>query len=694
MLRIKLLRNLFVVLFLSTNLFSQEIKQPITCDGYIYSPDSTLLKNVNIILLNSNRGTQSDKDGYFFINNLEKHDTLLISHIGYEKFHIDIQLRNNSYLIFLEKSVLSYPEIIKENQKLSSDARVHEIVTLNEIEKMADIKSNYQRFSGVNIRSYGGDNALTMISSDGGRASETKVILAGIDMSNPQNGMTDLSIIPSSFLNKISIENIALSEGGSGAVDAIVKIDPWGSGNRLQSSWASFNHKSIQLNLDKFCSSDHRNQFIAGLKKSDGDFSYFWKDKKYFRKNNDFNQSYVAFRNVNTDLFLGKLDVIFMAIDTERGVPGLKWNFADTLGRRHDQLILTNATYSNKAKHGVNFSYVLNNQAFYNPMIFIDSEHLNVGTALKGWRKDKINGNISLDNNFIFNNEKLNSNVNGDHNRKTILWNSAMNILWDNIEIRPLLTMVYSPEFYEEILPSVSVKVEPVCINSSHIIFSYSNHFRAPGFNDLYWEPGGNPELKSEKTQSAFIRFSKKYDSDYQIQAEVFYKLSDNLIQWLPQQQYWRPVNITSAERYGLKMNFTGKIYNHTATQLNVSRFFSNNLSPGFYNGLDLRFIPNWLVNMNVHSKFKQWSFLATMSYTSSFISMYSYPEDLRINSNLICNGSVGKQFSGKFWQSNINIHINNIFNVYHESISAYPEPGRNIKISLSIQSKTKETKK
>lgn len=79
--------------------------------------------------------------------------------------------------------------------------------------------------------------------------------------------------------------------------------------------------------------------------------------------------------------------------------------------------------------------------------------------------------------------------------------------------------------------------------------------FRIPTLNDLYWIPGGNPELKPERGHSAELsleyvtRFSK---STISWSGEVFQNQINNRILWIPGASYWAPENIKQARSMGL----------------------------------------------------------------------------------------------------------------------------------------------
>ena len=63
--------------------------------------------------------------------------------------------------------------------------------------------TSLQRIPGSFIKSYGGMAGIVNLSMDGGQPVHTKIILDGIDLTNPQNGQTDLSNIPVEIMQQL-----------------------------------------------------------------------------------------------------------------------------------------------------------------------------------------------------------------------------------------------------------------------------------------------------------------------------------------------------------------------------------------------------------------------------------------------------------------------------------------------------------
>ena len=110
-----------------------------------------------------------------------------------------------------------------------------------------------------------------------------------------------------------------------------------------------------------------------------------------------------------------------------------------------------------------------------------------------------------------------------------------------------------SGKFKKQFFPYLSISAK---INTS---------FRAPAFNDLYWEPGGNRDLQPEKATTMRISallISKKFSFD----ANIKKTNSNNLIIWIPVSNSWTAENLDKTQRYiigvGANFNLSDQIYN------------------------------------------------------------------------------------------------------------------------------------
>lgn len=104
--------------------------------------------------------------------------------------------------------------------------------------------------------------------------------------------------------------------------------------------------------------------------------------------------------------------------------------------------------------------------------------------------------------------------------------------------------------------------------------------------NDLYWRPGGNPDVKPEEGYSydASISYRKSINKHLLFDAEVSGYLMniDNWILWLPKdgnQWVWTPQNKRNVRSYGVELY--GKPLSTTGNSYLLFRVITAGHNPG-----------------------------------------------------------------------------------------------------------------
>ncbi len=86
---------------------------------------------------------------------------------------------------------------------------------------------------------------------------------------------------------------------------------------------------------------------------------------------------------------------------------------------------------------------------------------------------------------------------------------------------------------------------------------SFARNFHNPTLNDLYWQPGGNPDLLPEQghtIENGLQYMISKNKTSFESQVTGYYSNINNWILWLPNfKGFWEPVNIKTVKSYGLE---------------------------------------------------------------------------------------------------------------------------------------------
>jgi iron complex outermembrane receptor protein len=113
-----------------------------------------------------------------------------------------------------------------------------------------------------------------------------------------------------------------------------------------------------------------------------------------------------------------------------------------------------------------------------------------------------------------------------------------------------------------EFLPMGSVAFKPFGHDQFTLGINASKNVHFPNLNDLYWVPGGNPNLAPEKSVNGEFNIHKEGEAfhfmNYEMEAAVFYGEVDNWILWQPtDKSYWEAQNIKAVTHSGMDVSLS-----------------------------------------------------------------------------------------------------------------------------------------
>jgi iron complex outermembrane receptor protein len=210
---------------------------------------------------------------------------------------------------------------------------------------------------------------------------------------------------------------------------------------------------------------------------------------------------------------------------------------------------------------------------------------------------------------------------------------------------------------------------------------NYATNYRLPTFNDLYWEPGGNPDLNAEKSNSAEISFGM-IQKDFEINVTSFYIQSKDMIQWQPlNAAIWQPVNVQDVTNYGVEFSaFAEKRFDRHIFQFKAQYDYTISDDKGL--DKQLIYVPNHKANGIINYQIKDWNFNYNLQYTGEVFITTNNSQTL--DAYWLSNCSVSKKILKN--KMKIAFSVNNIFNENYESVAYRPMPNRNFLINLNLK--------
>lgn len=239
---------------------------------------------------------------------------------------------------------------------------------------------------------------------------------------------------------------------------------------------------------------------------------------------------------------------------------------------------------------------------------------------------------------------------------------------------------------------------------------SISRNYKFPSLNDLYFLPGGNPDLKNE---SGFT-YDAGFVFNIDLSRRVSFSLSGNWfdsrikdwIIWLPTPKgFFSPRNVKTVHAYGVETSGDMAFDFGKNWILNLSGSFSwtpsinegEKMSPADRSvGKQLPYVPRYSSSITGRLQWKTWSFLYKWCYYSERFTMSS--NDYTITGHLpqyfMSNISLEKNFFFKIVDLQLKLAVNNLFNEDYLSVLSRPMPGINFEFFIGITPKFLNPKK
>lgn len=591
--------------------------------------------------------------------------------------------------LFAQKDtiVINLKEIVLPISKVKDFSKGYSTISISDGLVSRDIKSltDVLRFNSF---IYFKENGLGMVSSPsfrGTNASQTAVIWNGININSQLNGQTDFNAISSN-----SYDNITVRSGGgsvlfgSGAIGGTVHLNNDISfldktKHKFLLKYGSFNTKHISYNFKK-----------ANTK------SYLSIGFGHNASNNNFKYLDTSLKNDNGDFYNYNIDVNYgYKINKQHQI-----KFFSTTFFSNRNLSRTLNAPSNDAYKDINLKNLLEWSYFISPKQAITSKVAYVFNEFKFF-DDKYNEDIfslgtvkrkivKLDySNYVSRNIKLNA-IAGFENTSvdgSSFSPNQRNIFSSVFSFNHQLTkkLSYGLQFRQEYLKDFnspflySLGIEQEFNKYYTLSFNTSKNFRIPTFNDLYWQPGGNLDLKPEASYQLEIGNTIRFQK-ISFQLNGFYIKSSDLIQWTPNTVgTWRPINVNETRNLGLEfaINFDKNIgLHHFKLNTNYSYTDAKDLEKN----KQLISVPknraNFLLNYNYNN--------FSVYYQQLFNDKVTFLVDT-IPAFTVANIGFDYKISIIKYKPIIGFKINNIYNSNYQNTLNRPMPGVNFLITTNI---------
>lgn len=556
--------------------------------------------------------------------------------------------------------------------------------------------------NGVFVKAYGPGN-IASLSIRGSTAQQTAVIWNGMNINNPMLGQADISLLPVGFFNSMSVQKGALSGyWGSGAMAGVLNLQSNPQQITGLMVQASTSYSSLQ-NSVQWASVNFSEGKLFSSTKLLVDFS---QNKYQYYKNTDTSLVKQTQQHAQTNQLALLQDFIYNVKTNQQlglhiWVQNVDRQMPYTISALQQDAKQTDKTFRTMLDWKVNQKKIMftTKLAFFNEALIYNNltDAINDNSSFKTFALD-VDLQYKTDKGFVIsggtsNMLSLGSSPNyvtqkqllRDALFENISWNSKRNFFTVNVYAR------------QELFNSATF-VPTVGATTTLNIFKWlawkvnaGTVYRYPTLNDLYWNPGGNPNLKPEQGHSEETSLLVKHQINnvsLNFTGTVFSRDIHNWIMWLPGKDgNWSPINILHVWSRGVETN-TELVYKGSKfkTSLNVltNYILSTSLPVTNNQYKQMLYTPMYSGSAILAIEYKKWMLRAAYTYTGyRYLSSDNYNY---LRPYTLLDIRVAHTFTYKTVVVNIFAEVNNMLNENYQSITQYGMPLRNYKAGLIIQ--------
>ena len=604
------------------------------------------------------------------------------------------------------QSVEVNAEAIRKNQAETAMERKMDTALLKRLNTITMSQLLIQH-SPVFIKTYGPGGVATA-SFRGTTASHTLVLWNGFQLNAPTLGQVDFSTIPVFMTEQVALKWGSGTSANSGGLGGTVNIETnqhFGEGLilDLKQTYGSFNSFGSYITAG-YSWASHLLRVKAYRTSSDNDFEYdnigIIPHQVMKQKNADF-VDYGVMPEYQWRYRNSLITIVSWNQWSDRNSPQIMPNVINNSTKEYTENgysrnFISYKTYWQTGKIEVKSAY------FYEKQHYFLESYTDNGipvTKINSINDANIYHQIADLNQDLYKSWKLNAKVQWDHeqlksnnydgtkDRDVLSFYAAVTgKVVKPLDIRLTLRNDWVDWSSAGFFPTATLSYSSLFVKGLKINAGYSHNFRNPSLNDLYWNPGGNPDLKPEngRTIDGNIMYSRKFGR-FSIESTLgaYYSLVNDWIQWVPTSwRYWVPENVNTVTAYGaeahLKMNYFINDWNFQASGNYVYSHTTDET------GYQLMYIPLHHANAFAEVRWKTWNMTYTMEYTGRRKTQMDNEEVLagRLNPYTLHHVSVGKQIR-KFY---VEFKVNNITDVDYMAILWRAMPGRSFEVGLNYK--------
>lgn len=567
----------------------------------------------------------------------------------------------------------------------------------------------------ADLRDYGGPGSLKLISNRGLGPQRSVIMIDGIALTSPQNGMFDIGTLPIIDNQEYIVQKGGFSTiAGSGAIGGLINIQlPFRNIDNhalLHSSIGSFGERSLQGSYQWGNSTSHY-FFHSDYLSYDGSFPFqfqpagFKETIEMNRQNAQSTSLHVFARAALSDtLDKHSFSAFTMFRQTKRGVPGAvlsgKVEDAQAVFSENESLTAFHYTLNRTSLPRLNSSCTIKkgimtfNDSFakYAGKSGVQSTFLNTEYISTTSLEYEIVNEILMQSSFqcgytSLSGEMLQPDAGNNPSRRFAAFSTTASYQYELFKCE---SGIRADFFSGDIGNASSAFVSAGYILSDNFLIKskISRDFRAPSFNELYYLNYGTSQLKPE--HSINIEAGLTYRSlGRSVDLDIYSIDLNNQIFAIPiSPLQWSARNIGQTHSSGLECTFQDNI---SISNLHVRAAYSyrkvvDNSVDSFTKGKQLPYTPEHQASSSISYHLPTYFVGLSINYTGTRYSLPDNNSDSELSDFFLLSVFAEKQTLLFDITTIVRLDIRNVLNTRYEMIDNYPLPGFSLLGSISMR--------
>ncbi len=573
--------------------------------------------------------------------------------------------------------------------------------------------------SPVFIKTYG-PGGTASASFRGTTSSHTLVLWNGFQLNSPTLGEVDFSMIPVFFTDEVSLQWGSKTSANSGGLGGAVNISNKQKFNEglildLRQTYGSFNTWGSYLTVGYSAKN-----FIARVKayrnSSDNDFTYTniatIPHQEMKQRNADF-VDYGFMPEVQVRFKNSLMTFVSWNQFSHRNYPQIMPNVFNNTKEYSDndfsRNFLSYKYYWNSGRVEVKSSYFHEVQTYFlesytsngNPVT--QNNSLNKSDVFRQiidlqqdlYKSWKLYAKIQWDNEKVSSSNYDSSTTSSPKRNILSLYAAVDGKIYRDLDLRMTLRNDIVDDKSVGLFPTATLTYRMPFVKGLSFNAGYSHNYRNPTLNDLYWNPGGNENLKGENGKTVDFDINYLYENlnfNLDLRTGFYYSKVKDWIQWVPTTyRYWMPKNVSEVMARGTEFhvkanyryalwNFTlsgNYVYSHTTDESEYAQQYDSD-------GKQLIYIPKHHANAFAEARWKTWNLNYTFEFTGKRTTSMNdddfFAYDLPYYT--LHHLSLGKQLN-KF---RLEFRINNLTDNDYQTVLWRAMPGRSYEVYLEFK--------